>query len=168
MDYLVSTTAQIPGLRLLRLWQAPAQPGETGIVALLTDDGNSPTAHVEQSDEVTPLALHPHDPFPGTPLSEPVGQEFLTTLTVTIPTGTSSEQVEEMYANEGRHSHRLGEQGKLLRLWKLPGTGRGLALWQVRDDEEMRDIVASLPLAPWLTVDTVPLSQHPNTTVVSP
>jgi muconolactone delta-isomerase len=131
------------------------------VIGLFTDDEAS-TPEQPATIDATPLAPHPHDPAPGSALPEPAGAEFLTTLTVTIPPGTPAGEVEEMYAREGRHSQRLGGRGLLLRLWRLPGTGRGLALWQVRDREQLRGILASLPLADWLTVDTVPLCPDPN------
>ena len=53
-------------------------------------------------------------------------------------------------------------QGHLLRLWALPGAGRTLGLYQARDAAQIQAILAALPLAPWMTVDTTPLSPHPS------
>ncbi|WTH83120.1 muconolactone Delta-isomerase family protein [Streptomyces sp. NBC_00828] len=44
----------------------------------------------------------------------------------------------------------------------MPGQGRSLGLWQAAGTREMRDILRSLPLADWLTGETVPLTRHPS------
>src|SRR4051812_33978662 len=33
---------------------------------------------------------------------------------------------------------------------ELPGEGRALGLWRAHDEAELREIMASLPLCPWL------------------
>jgi muconolactone delta-isomerase len=43
-----------------------------------------------------------------------------------------------------------------------PGEWRILGFWRARDATEMQEILESLPLYPWTTVETTPLSQHPN------
>jgi muconolactone delta-isomerase len=70
--------------------------------------------------------------------------------------------VRDAEAGEVQVAHDLAGQGHLLRLWTLPGTGRALGLYQARDADQMQAILESLPLAPWMTVDTTPLSPHPS------
>ena len=115
-----------------------------------------------RTDEVAPLSQHPHDPGPGQVLPGQDVAEFLTTLTVAFPPGTPSEVVAEVYSREQARSRELAEHGWLLRLWRLSGERRALGHWQARDCEQLSGILASLPLAPWWTVETVPLTRHPN------
>ena len=49
----------------------------------------------------------------------------------------------------------------LLRLWTRPD-GRALGLYQAGDAAQMQAILEALPLGPWMTVDTTPLSPHPS------
>ena len=65
-------------------------------------------------------------------------------------------------AREADRARELAGQGHLLRLWKLTGQGRALGLWRARDAGEMQAILASLPLAAWMTVQTIPLTRHPS------
>jgi len=91
--------------------------------------------------------------------------EFLTTLTITVPESTPDGTVEDTKAREAERAHELAEQGHLLRLWTPPaepGEWRTLGLWQAQDAAEMQAILESLPLYVWMTVETTPLSQHPN------
>jgi muconolactone delta-isomerase len=156
---------------LLRLWRPPLQPGEWRTLGLFAaaDGGRleevlaSMPLRVWRTDEVTPLAPHPNDPDPATPKAGigEKGTEFLVTFTVAVPPGTAAQAVADTKAREAKAAHDLADQGHLLRLWTWPD-GRALGLYQARDAAEMQAILAALPLAPWLTVDTTPLSPHPS------
>jgi muconolactone delta-isomerase len=154
---------------LLRLWRPPLQPGEWRTLGLFAAaDGErleevlaSMPLRVWRTDEVTPLSPHPNDPLP-TPGAGEKGTEFLVTFTLAVPPGTAAQAVQDTEAREAQRAHDLAGQGHLLRLWALPGDGRSLGLWQARDAAEMQAILATLPLSPWMTVDTTPLSPHPS------
>jgi muconolactone delta-isomerase len=154
---------------LLRLWRPPLQPGEWRTLGLFAaaDDGQlenvlaSMPLRVWRTDDVTPLAPHPNDPGPDRDLKGG-GTEFLTTFTDAIPPGTPVRAVDDVRELEAKRARELAEQGHLVRLWVLPGQGRALGLWQARDALEMQAILESLPQYPWLTVQTVPLTEHPS------
>jgi muconolactone delta-isomerase len=159
--------------RLLRLWRPPLQPGEWRSLGLFSADDNAELEEVLASmplrvwrkDEVTPLSSHPNDP--GAPLRSPTDastmtSEFLTTFTIAVPAGLPASRLQDVEARETERAGQLAEQGRLLRLWRLPGDGRSLGLWRASGMSEMDQILASLPLAPWMTVDTLALSRHPN------
>ena len=154
---------------LLRLWRPPLQPGEwrtLGLVAAADGDRleeglASMPLRVWRTDEVTPLSPHPNDPPPA-PRAGQQAAEFLVTFTLAVPPGTPAQAVEDTEAREAQAAHDLAVQGHLLRLWALPGAGRTLGLYQARDAAQMQAILQVLPLAPWMTVDTTPLSPHPS------
>jgi muconolactone delta-isomerase len=154
---------------LLRLWRPPLQPGEWRTLGLFAAAGDgqlekvlaSMPLRVWRTDEVTPLAPHPNDPGPD---REPktAGAEFLTTFIDAVPQGTPGQAVDDAKAREARRAQELAGQGHLVRLWVLPGHGRALGLWRARDAAEMQTIIESLPLYSWMTVETTPLTEHPN------
>jgi muconolactone delta-isomerase len=152
---------------LLRLWRPPLRSGEWRSLGLFAAaDGSqleevlaSMPLRVWRTDEVTPLAPHPNDPALA---ARKAGQEFLTTFTISVPEGTPSQAVDDTEAREARRAKELAGQGHLLRLWKLPGPSRALGLWNAGNPDEMQAILKSLPLDPWMTVETTPLSQHPS------
>ena len=152
---------------LLRLWRPPLRPGEWRTLGLFAAAGAgqleevlaSMPLRVWRTDEVTPLAPHPHDP--GLP-PRPGGAEFLTTFTVAIPAGTAGQAARDAEAGEAASAKELARQGHLLRLWQLPGAGRALGLWRAQDPGQLQAIVASLPLGPWMTTDITPLTAHPS------
>jgi muconolactone delta-isomerase len=154
---------------LLRLWRPPLQPGEWRTLGLFAAAGGgqleevlvSMPLRVWRTDEVTPLSPHPNDPPPAAGAGQKAA-EFLVTFTLAVPPGTPGKTVHDTKAREAQAAHALAGQGHLLRLWALPGAGRTLGLYQARDAAQMEMILASLPLAPWMTTDTVPLSPHPS------
>jgi muconolactone delta-isomerase len=156
--------------RVLRLWRPPLQPGEWRTIGLFSAEDSaaleatlsSMPLRVWRTDDIIALGPHPNDPGYGGTALDPDGTEFLTTLLVTIPPGTSSATVDELVGQEAEQTRLLADQGQLIRLWTLPGHGRNLGHWQAEDSDAMQDIVQSLPMAGWLTVDTVRLTRHPN------
>jgi muconolactone delta-isomerase len=191
MEYLVSMTTHVPegtpeqavkDIRgreaarsrelaaqghLLRLWRPPLRPGEWRTLGLFAASGDgrlekvlaSMPLRVWRTDEVTGLSPHPNDPglAAGTP-----GAEFLTTFAITVPEGTPGRAVADAEAREAQRAKALAGQGHLRRLWTLPGHGRALGLWQATSPAEMQAILRSLPLDPWMTVQTTPLTPHPS------
>jgi muconolactone delta-isomerase len=192
MEYLVSMTTHVPDGtpdqavadvrsresahsselaaqgHLLRLWRPPLRPGEWRTLGLFAaaDDARLEQVlagmplRVWRTDEVTPLSPHPNDPD----LPPRAGStEFLTTFTVAVPEGTPDQVVDDdAKARAARRAADLAGQGHLLRLWRLPGESRALGLWRARDPGELQAILTSLPMDPWMTVETTPLTPHPS------
>jgi muconolactone delta-isomerase len=91
-------------------------------------------------------------------------------FTVVFPDGTPAGVVEEAARGEARSARQLGEQGHLTRLWALPSdqdVSHTLGLWRAEDDAELTRMLEALPLGPWMTVQTTPLTPHPSDPGVS-
>src|SRR5947208_1300901 len=91
--------------------------------------------------------------------------EYLVTMTTRVPAGTSEATVEDIRTREAAHSRELAAQGHLLRLRRpplQPGEWRTLGLFAADDGGELEEVLASMPLRVWRTVETTPLGQHPN------
>jgi muconolactone delta-isomerase len=158
--------------RLLRLWRPPLAPGEWRTLGLFEADDRtaletvllSMPLRVWRTDEIVPLSPHPNDPGPhmqeGSSRAE--GNEFFTTFTISIPARTPSGLVDDVDAREADRAQELADQGRLLRLWGLPGEHRTLGLWRAGSAEEMGTVLTSLPLRPWAQVETVQLAPHPS------
>ena len=159
---------------LRRLWRLPAQPGESRTFALFESAGegqlDSLLSAVPQrlrcTEEVTALGAHPCDPVASGVVGRPGrGPESLIAMTVTVPSGTPSSTVEEAGAREAVRLRDLAERGHLVRLWTLPQSPDGprtLGVWRARDPGELMAIVESLPLSGWMTIETTPLTPHPD------
>jgi muconolactone delta-isomerase len=156
--------------RVLRLWRPPLAPGEWRTIGLFVADDSADLARtltamplsVWRTDDPTPLALHSNDPGRDQVPLTADSEEYLVTFVLEAPEGTSPQTLEEMFSLEATRARELAVEGHLVRLWTLPGRGRSLGLWQAVGAEELRQILASLPLAGWLSVETVPLTRHPS------
>jgi muconolactone delta-isomerase len=161
---------------LSRLWRPPLQPGEWRTLGLfaaadaqrLEEVLASMPLRIWRTDEVTALAEHPNDPAGRTVAVEKAPQravEFLTTITITVPQGTPTELVDDTKSAEAQRARELAEQGHLERLWMLPSQRddqRALGLWRATDAAAMAAILQSLPVHAWTSVETTPLTAHPN------
>jgi muconolactone delta-isomerase len=87
--------------------------------------------------------------------------EYLVTMTTHVPDETSDQAVADVRAREAAQSSELATQG-ICCGWRLPGQSRALGLWRARDPAEPQAILQSLPLDAWMTVETTPLTPHPN------
>jgi muconolactone delta-isomerase len=158
---------------LLRLWRPPLQPGEWRTLGLFAADDDyeleevlaSMPLRVWRTDEATTLIAHPNDPAGRAEQGPGRATEFLTTMTITIPRGVAREVVDDALSRDAERARELAEAGRLERLWVLPpdpGDPRALGLWRAPDARGMSAIVESLPLHPWISVETTPLTPHPN------
>ena len=155
---------------VLRLWRPPLAPGEwrtLGLFAAADDKALDQTLasmplHVWRTDAVTPLAPHPNDPGLARG-SQPA--EFMTSLTLSVPAGTTDGLVGDLKAQEAVRARELAAEGRLVRLWtppNPPGQWRTWGVWSAGDATELTTTLQSLPLYVWMTVETTPLSAHPN------
>ncbi|MER7196239.1 muconolactone delta-isomerase [Streptomyces sp. CB01635] len=156
--------------QLLRLWRPPLHPGEWRTLGLfaaqdaahLEDVLSSMPLRVWRSDEVTPLTPHPNDPGPASTGASGAAKEFLVTFAPAATEDATSQALGDATAAEAVRAKELAGQGHLVRLWKTPGERRALGLWRARDAAEMQTVLDSLPQAPWLSMETTPLSEHPS------
>jgi muconolactone delta-isomerase len=82
-----------------------------------------------------------------------------------VPEGTLEEEVESTKLREAARSHELAAQGHLLRLWKppvRPGEWKTLGLWVADDEAQLQELLATMPLHSWMTVEVTSLTPHPN------
>lgn len=157
---------------LLRLWRPPLEPGEWRTLGLFsaadTEELEATLAsmplRIWRHDDVTPLAQHPNDP--AVDQRGPRGSlpEFFTTFTIATPALARAEAVDAV-ARESVRAAELASQGSLARLWSLPartGLKQALSLWRAVDQPHLEAILASLPMAGLMVVETIPLSVHPS------
>jgi muconolactone D-isomerase len=96
--------------------------------------------------------------------------DYLVDFTLTVPEGTTVSEREQRTTGEGARVAELAAQGHALRVWKpLPddGRSRAIGLYRAADDRELRAILESLPLRPWMKISVTALAEHPNDPALS-
>ena len=88
--------------------------------------------------------------------------EFLVEIEVNWPPDGDPHRKSELVTAEGRRAAELVAEGKLLRLWRIPGRWANVGLWRAADATELHDAIASLPFFPWLRVTVRPLAAYPS------
>jgi muconolactone D-isomerase len=91
--------------------------------------------------------------------------EFLADMMTHVPEGTPESEIDDTKQREAVRAAELVRQGHLVRLWKppvQPGEWRTLGLWRANDQQQLQEILATLPLHVWMTVELTPLLPHPN------
>lgn len=91
--------------------------------------------------------------------------EYLVDLTIDVPDGTSSTDVDGRSRAEAERVEALGREGRALRVWRpLPDNGRwrAIGLYGADDEAELSAILESLPLYSWMAIGVQALAPHPN------
>jgi muconolactone delta-isomerase len=91
--------------------------------------------------------------------------EFLVEFDLQVPGGTPESEVNGREQAESAAAAELADEGHLVRLWRWPRAGDGVAavgLYRADSAAQLDALLAELPLADWLTVTVTPLHAHPN------
>ena len=83
-------------------------------------------------------------------------------MDVLIPTDMAADKVAELKDTEKALSQKLQEQGKWRHIWRLAGEYSNFSIFDVESNEELHDIMMSLPLYPYMKVQVTPLLRHPS------
>lgn len=88
--------------------------------------------------------------------------EFLVKIEIAWPPHAPEEDRERIFADELRIGQSLAAEGKLRRLWRIPGRWANWSLYDVADATELHQALTSLPLYPWMDIEVHALAEHPN------
>jgi len=83
-------------------------------------------------------------------------------MDVLIPNDMDADKVAELKATEKALSQELQKQGKWRHIWRLAGEYSNFSIFDVESNEELHDIMMSLPLYPYMKVEVTPLLRHPS------
>ena len=83
-------------------------------------------------------------------------------MDVLIPTTMDSKEVDRLKAEEKAISQKLQEQGKWRHIWRLAGEYSNFSIFDVESNQELHEIMMSLPLYPFMKVEVTPLLRHPS------
>lgn len=87
--------------------------------------------------------------------------EFLVRIEVRLPSDLPDQARHELISQETARGRALQDTGSIVRIWRVPGRHANLAIWRATDASALHDLLASLPLFPWMDVDVQALAVHP-------
>lgn len=83
-------------------------------------------------------------------------------MDVLLPTDMDADKAAELKAVEKALSLKLQEQGKWRHIWRIAGQYSNFSIFDVDSNEELHEILMSLPLYPYMDVEVTPLLRHPS------
>jgi muconolactone D-isomerase len=88
--------------------------------------------------------------------------EFLVHIDVEWPADGDAGELTRLTAAERARAAELHAEGRIRRVWRIPGRRANWGLWEAPDATALHESIASLPLFPWLSVEVHPLAAHPS------
>jgi len=87
---------------------------------------------------------------------------FQIRMDVHLPHGLDREQADELKRVERERAHELQQAGKWRHLWRIAGQYSNISIFDVADTEELHDLLSTLPLFPFMTIEVTALCRHPS------
>lgn len=87
---------------------------------------------------------------------------FHVRMDVHVPLDIAQARLDELKRAERERSQELQKQGKWRHLWRIAGQYSNVSLFDVADPEELHDILSTLPLFPFMTIEVLALCRHPS------
>jgi muconolactone D-isomerase len=86
-------------------------------------------------------------------------------MDVNIPRDIPLDTVETIKAAEKKRATELQEAGKWPHLWRIVGQYSNISILDVESNDELHQLLSSLPLFPYMTIQVTPLAKHPSSIV---
>ncbi|MFE6151548.1 muconolactone Delta-isomerase [Streptomyces sp. NPDC057889] len=87
---------------------------------------------------------------------------FAVKMDVRIPNDLDPDVRADTIAREKAYSQELQRKGIWPHIWRCVGQYSNLSVFDVRDNDELHDILWGLPLFPYMEIEVTPLALHPS------
>ncbi len=86
-------------------------------------------------------------------------------MDVNIPRDIPSSTVEAIKVAEKKRATELQQAGKWPHLWRVAGQYSNISILDVAGNDELHDLLSSLPLFPYMRIQVTPLAKHPSSII---
>ena len=87
---------------------------------------------------------------------------FKVDMTVKIPLGYPAAELEDIKQREKAYSQQLQRAGTWRHIWRVAGLYANVSIFDVRDADELHQILMGLPLYPFMKIRVEALCRHPS------
>lgn len=87
---------------------------------------------------------------------------FCVEMTVKIPLDSDPVKMDEIKRAEKQRAIELQQLGKWPHLWRVTGQYSNISIFEVESNDELHELLMSLPLFPYMAIKVTALSQHPS------
>lgn len=93
---------------------------------------------------------------------------FLVRMTVRVPPSFDPAELEQLKATEKARALELQRKGSWVHLWRVVGRYENYSVFNVASNDELHDLLSSLPLWPFMDVEVTPLATHASSLEAQP
>ena len=87
---------------------------------------------------------------------------FCVEMTVNIPLDSDPVIMDKIKQAEKERAIHLQESGKWPHLWRVTGQYSNISIFDVESNDELHELLLSLPLFPYMDIKVTALSKHPS------
>ncbi|WP_295696083.1 muconolactone Delta-isomerase family protein [Lapillicoccus sp.] len=87
---------------------------------------------------------------------------YAVTMDVSLPPDMDPEVRTDLMTREKTYAQGIQRGGEWPQLWRIVGRTSNLSIFDVESHERLHEILAGLPLYPYLTIEVRPLATHPS------
>lgn len=87
---------------------------------------------------------------------------YLVRMDVELPVSMSVSDSDALKAHEKDYSQQLQKAGSWQSIWRVVGEYANYSIFDVQSNDELHDILAGLPLFPYMDISVTPLAHHPS------
>jgi muconolactone D-isomerase len=87
---------------------------------------------------------------------------FAVRMDVALPDELDVADRSDLIAREKAYSLTLQADGEWVSIWRIAGKYANLSIFDVNSNDRLHEILWNLPLFRYMTIEVIPLAQHPS------
>src|SRR5690606_27520044 len=87
---------------------------------------------------------------------------FMVQMQVNLPPDMPAERADKLKADEKALAQQLQRDGKWPHLWRVAGRYANVSIFDVENNDELHQLLSSLPLFPYMDIQVTALARHPS------
>jgi muconolactone D-isomerase len=87
---------------------------------------------------------------------------YLVHMRVQLPPDLDEAVAADLKSREKAIAHELQRDGRWKELWRVAGEYANYSVFDVSGNDELHDLLSSLPLFPYMDIRVTPLAHHPS------
>jgi len=87
---------------------------------------------------------------------------FLVRMDINMPNDMSPDTAQSIKLQEKEYAAELQRDGRWKELWRVVGEYANYSVFDVENNDELHEVLSSLPLFPYMALHVTPLARHPS------
>jgi len=83
-------------------------------------------------------------------------------MEVNIPADMDAEELAKLREAEKNRAIEMQKSGKFVHLWRVAGRPANISIFDCESNDELHELLTSLPMFSYFSVNIVPLAKHPS------